>query len=548
MKPPGKTSPDDSVPEESPRAYGHDKTIGERWGLDLHPTVFIVSASLIVLMVVGSLLSLETTDSFFADLQGAIAERAGWFFVLVVNLFLLFGVVVLLSPAGRIRLGGEHAQPTFGYASWFAMLFSAGMGIGLLFFSVAEPLYHFSTPPLAGVEPGSNEAAVVAMRTTYFHWGLHAWGIYALVGLALAYFSFNRGLPLTLRSAFVPLLGDRVHGPLGNLIDILAVVATLFGVATSLGIGVQQVNAGLDYLFGVAQTPGTQVILIVIITGMATASVVSGLNKGIRRLSEFNVVVALLLLLFVLVVGPTLFVLNGWVQNMGQYAQRFLALSTWTETYQGTKWQNGWTVFYWAWWIAWSPFVGMFIARISRGRTIREFMLGVLLVPTLVTFLWLSVFGNAALHRELFGSGGLSEAVQANMPVALFELFSEMPLGALASGLGVIVVVTFFVTSSDSGSLVIDIITAGGNTNPPLPQRIFWALMEGGVAAALLLGGGLIALQTASITIGLPFAVVLLLMCWSLGRALRDDVNSRNHGKEGIEAGDARLVEEHFSK
>ncbi len=520
---PGSTSRDSGTP----RAYGHGNTVGARWGLDLHPTVFFGSAGLIILMVVGSLLSLDTAGTFFADLQGMIAESAGWFFVLVVNVFLLFGLVVLLSPAGRIRLGGDDAKPSFSYASWFAMLFSAGMGIGLLFFSVAEPLYHFVDPPHADVIAGTSEAAVAAMRTTYFHWGLHAWGIYALVGLALAYFSFNRGLPLTLRSAFVPLLGDRVHGPLGSVIDILAVVATLFGVATSLGIGVQQVNAGLDYLFGIAQTPSTQVILIVIITGMATASVVSGLDKGIRRLSEFNVAVALLLLLFVLLAGPTLFELNGWVQNMGQYAQRFLALSTWTETYQGTKWQNGWTVFYWAWWIAWSPFVGMFIARISRGRTIREFMLGVLLVPTLVTFLWLSLFGNAALHQELFGGGGLAAVVQDNMPVALFELFKTMPGGTIASGLGVIVVVTFFVTSSDSGSLVIDIITAGGNTNPPMPQRIFWALLEGGVAAALLLGGGLVALQTASITTGLPFAFVLLLMCWSLGKALRADVARR---------------------
>jgi choline/glycine/proline betaine transport protein len=520
-------------PPRTSRAYGADRTWGQSWGLDLHPTVFFASVTIILLMVVGSLVSVQQTSSFFADLQGIIAQRAGWFFILVVNIFLLFGVAVVLSPAGRIRLGGDDAVPAFGRSSWFAMLFSAGMGIGLLFFGVAEPLYHFTAPPLAGVEPESAEAAALAMRTTYFHWGLHAWGIYALVGLALAYFSFNRGLPLTLRSAFVPLLGDRVHGPMGSVIDTLAVVATLFGVATSLGIGVQQINAGLDYLFGIAPTPSTQLILIASITGLATVSVVSGLNKGIRRLSEFNIVVALILLLFVLVAGPTLFQLNGWVQNMGQYAQRFLALSTWTETYQGTRWQNGWTVFYWAWWIAWSPFVGMFIARISRGRTIREFMLGVLLVPTLVTFLWLSLFGNAALHRELFGPGGLADAVQANLPVALFELFSDMPLGALASGLAVVVVITFFVTSSDSGSLVIDIITAGGNTNPPKPQRIFWALAEGAVAAALLLGGGLAALQTASITTGLPFAVVLLLMCWSLGRALRADVAARHKSRAG---------------
>ncbi|MGF1450044.1 MAG: BCCT family transporter [Opitutales bacterium] len=507
-------------PSEPPKPYGADKGFGQSLGLDIHPTVFLVSAGVILLAVAISLISLETTGSFFAELQAAIASRTGWFFILSVNLYLLFVVGLLFSPAGKIRLGGKEARPDFGYLSWLAMLFSAGMGIGLLFFSVAEPLYHLASPPHAGVEAGSPEAARSAMKLTYFHWGFHAWGIYALVGLALAYFAFNKGLPLTIRSAFVPLLGKRVNGPLGNVIDILAVVATLFGVATSLGIGVQQVNAGLEHLFGLEQSPTAQVLLTTFITTLATVSVVLGLDKGIRRLSECNMAMGLLLLLFVLIAGPTLFVLNGWVQNTGRYLQDFLALATWTETYQRTDWQNGWTVFYWAWWIAWSPFVGMFIARISRGRTIREFLLGVLLVPTALTFLWLSVFGNAALHAELFGEGGLAAVVQANMPVALYAMLEPYPLGQIASGLGVLVVVTFFVTSSDSGSLVIDIITSGGNTNPPVLQRVFWAVLEGVVAAVLLLGGGLSALQTASITTGLPFAFVLLLMAYSLWRAL----------------------------
>jgi len=488
---------------------------------DVHPPVFFISAGLIVLFVVLTLVSLESTGAFFAALQTGIARYARWFLILVVNIYLLFVVYLMFSRFAHIRLGGPDSKPEFGYWSWFAMLFSAGMGIGLLFYSVAEPMYHLSDPPVHGVEPGSTGAASAAMAITFYHWGFHAWGIYALVGLALAFFSFNRGLPLTIRSAFHPLIGDRIHGPLGNIIDTLAVVATLFGVATSLGLGVQQINAGLAHLFGVGQTATCQLVLIGIITAMATASVVSGLDNGIRRLSEINLFAAALLLLFVLFVGPTLFELNGLVQNVGNYLQQFVRLSTWTETYQRTNWQENWTVFYWAWWIAWSPFVGMFIARISRGRTVREFLLGVLLVPTTCTFLWLSIFGNAAIHRELFGAGGLTEIVNTNMPVALFALLEGYPMATVSSLLGIAVVVIFFVTSSDSASLVIDIITAGGNTNPPVAQRIFWAVLEGVVAAALLLGGGLVALQTGAITTGLPFAVVLLLVCFSLRRGLR---------------------------
>ncbi|MGF1483640.1 MAG: BCCT family transporter [Opitutales bacterium] len=521
---------DTSQPKLPKKAYGAHSNIGQSIGMDVHPVVFLVSAGIILLLVIVCLAALDSAKSFFSEVQSTIASSTGWFFILAVNVFLIFVVCLIFSPAAKLRLGQPDEKPEFGYLSWLAMLFSAGMGIGLLFFSVAEPIYHFTSPPHARVLPETQEAARRAMHLSYFHWGFHAWGIYALVGLSLAYFSFNKGLPLTIRSAFVPLLGDRVKGTLGDVIDILAVVATLFGVATSLGIGVQQVNAGLHHLFELPQEPATQVILIAAITAMATLSVVLGLDKGIRRLSECNLAMGLLLLIFVLVAGPTLFVLNGWVQNMGGYLQNFLALSTWTEAYQNTEWQNGWTVFYWAWWIAWSPFVGMFIARVSRGRTIREFLIGVLLVPTVLTFLWLSVFGNAALHNELLGEGTLVEAVRDNMPVALFQMLEPYPLGALASGLAILVIITFFVTSSDSGSLVIDIITAGGNTDPPVAQRIFWAVLEGVVAAVLLLGGGLGALQTASITTGLPFACVLLLMCISLYKALRS-AQKANPGK-----------------
>ncbi len=510
-------SPDEDPPQR--------QTFTDRLGLDIHPPVFITSAALIVFFVILSLVSLETTGRVFDEIQAWIASRSRWFFILVVDLFLIFIVCVLFSRFAHIRLGGRDAKPDYSYWSWFSMLFSAGMGIGLLFYSVAEPIMHASAPPFHGVEAFSEQAVKDAMKLTYFHWGLHAWGIYALVGLALAYFAFNRGQPLTIRSAFRPLLGSKVDGPLGNLIDILAVVATLFGVATSLGLGVQQVNAGLGYLFGVSESATTQVLLITGITALATVSVVLGLDGGIRRLSEINLSVAAVLLVFVLFAGPTLFLLNGFVQNLGAYAQDFLRLSTWTETYQRTHWQESWTVFYWAWWIAWSPFVGMFIARISRGRTIREFLLGVLLVPTLMTFIWLSIFGNAALYEQLFGAGELAGEVQESVSVALFEMLEAYPLSKIASFLSVLVVITFFVTSSDSGSLVIDIITAGGNTDPPVPQRIFWAVLEGVVAAVLLLGGGLKALQTASITTGLPFAIVLLFMAYSLYKGLSSDLD-----------------------
>ncbi|MFW6334514.1 MAG: BCCT family transporter, partial [Desulfosalsimonas sp.] len=336
----------------------------------------------------------------------------------------------------------------------------------------------------------------------------------------LAFFAFNRGLPLSIRTAFYPLFGERIYGWPGNIIDIMATVATLFGVATSLGLGVQQVNAGLSYLLGIEQSVPVQVILIAAITAVATWSVVMGLDKGIRRLSEINITLAALLALFVLFVGPTLFVLDALIENLGYYIQHLPQLSTWNETYEQTAWQEGWTIFYWSWWIAWSPFVGMFIARVSYGRTIKQFILGVLLVPTLVTFLWITIFGNSALFIEMFGGGGIAKMVQENIPVSLFALLENFPLTVVTSSLAIFVIITFFVTSSDSGSMVIDIITSGGNPNPPVLSRLFWAVTEGAVAAALLMGGGLAALQTATITTGLPFALILLGMCISLYKGL----------------------------
>ncbi|MGA7978762.1 MAG: BCCT family transporter [Chromatiaceae bacterium] len=486
--------------------------------LDVHPYVFFISAGIIVLFVVLTIFFEQRVDDLFTRVQAAVSHYAGWFLVGVMNIVLIFVISLLLGRFGDIRLGGEGARPEFSTTAWFAMLFSAGMGIGLLFYGVAEPMFHFVASPLA--EAGTPEAARIAMDFTFLHWGLHPWAIYALVGLSLGFFAFNKGLPLSIRSAFYPVFGERIYGPIGNVIDIMATVATMFGVATSLGLGVQQVNAGMYHLLAIPQNIPVQLVLIACITAVATWSVVKGLDAGIKRLSELNVIIAAVLMFFVLLVGPTLFIFNALIENIGFYVQNFAHLSTWNETYENTEWQNGWTVFYWGWWIAWSPFVGMFIARISYGRTVRQFIKGVLFVPTLVTFVWLTTFGDSALDIEMFGAGGIAKAVQENIPVSLFVLLENFPLAELTSTIAIIVVITFFVTSSDSGSLVIDIITAGGNTEPPKIQRIFWAVTEGLVAAALLLGGGLVALQTAAIATGLPFAVILLGMCYALHKGM----------------------------
>jgi choline/glycine/proline betaine transport protein len=494
--------------------------------LHLHPTVFGLSAFLIISVVFATLLNLGTAQAFFMQIKGWITTYFGWSLILFVQAFFLYCIFLALSRFGNIRIGGANARPQYSRPTWFAMLFSAGMGIGLLFYGVAEPVLHFHSPP--GMTGGTAAAATRAMDLTFLHWGFHAWSIYALVGLSLAYFSYNRGLPLTIRSAFYPIIGDRIYGPIGTLIDVMAVVATLFGVATSLGFGVVQINAGLGYLFGLAVNSEVQILLIMGITLVATASVVSGLDRGIRRLSEINLGVALLLLAFLVIAGPTLFLLNSTVQNIGHYLQNLLSLGSWTATYRmDSDWQGNWTLFYWTWWIAWSPFVGMFIARISRGRTVREFLGGVLLVPALLSFIWFSVFGGTAIYAELYEGVEVAAAVNQNMATALFKLLDQYPMSTLTSVLGILLVFVFFVTSSDSGSLVIDIITAGGNLNPPIAQRIFWAVTEGVVAAVLLAGGGLLALQTAAISTGLPFALVLAAMCVGLYRSFSEDMPRR---------------------
>jgi len=485
-------------------------------------SVFFTAAALIALFCIfGGIFSSESAV-VFARLQNWLVLNVGWYYILVVAIFFAFIVYLALSRFANIRLGPDDSRPDYSYQSWIAMLFSAGVGIGLLFFGVAEPVTHFAQPPSG--EALTVGAAKNAMLFTYFHWGFQAWATYIIVGLSLAYFAFRQGLPLTIRSSLYPLIGKKIYGPIGSAVDVFAVLGTMFGVATSLGIGVTQVNAGLNYLFGVAIGPEVQVLLIAAITVMATISVVTGLNGGIRRLSELNMVLAIFLLLFVLLLGPTAALLGAFVQNVGNYLGSFMSLTFNVYAYEPNDWFGDWTLFYWGWWISWSPFVGMFIARISRGRTIREFILGVLFVPAGFTFLWLSIFGNSALFIELGGAGGeITRAVisDTDMPTALYVFLEHLPFAPVICLLATFLIVTFFVTSSDSGSLVIDIITSGGNENPPVWQRIFWAISEGVVASVLLLAGGLGALQTAAISSALPFSVVLIFICVGLHRALQ---------------------------
>jgi choline/glycine/proline betaine transport protein len=502
-----------------------------RFQLRIDPVVFFTSAGLIAAFVVFGAVWTETAAAVFETVQSFIVVRAGWLYALAVAAFLGFALFLLVSPFGGIRLGADDEEPEFATGSWFAMLFSAGMGIGLLFYSVAEPVLHFASPPTGA--GGTEEAVGRAMEITFFHWGLHAWAIYVVVGLSLAYFSFRHDLPLTLRSALYPILGDRIHGRAGEAIDTLAVLGTLFGVATSLGLGVMQVNAGLGYLFDVPFATWVQLLLITGITALATLSVVLGVDRGIRRLSELNLGLGLILVLFVFITGPTTLLLDAFVADFGAYLSGMVENTFRTAARGDSEWLGSWTFFYWGWWIAWSPFVGMFIARISRGRTIREFVLGVLFVPPLLAFFWITVFGETALHMEMSGGGGIVAAVQESIPTALFVVLDRLPLAQVSSLVATLVVVTFFVTSSDSGSLVIDIITAGGDPDPPVPQRIFWAVSEGAVAAVLLVAGGLKALQTAAITSALPFAVALMLVCWGLYRGLRAERRAGRGARRG---------------
>lgn len=516
------------------------------YGFDIHPHVTISAVCVLFGFILLSLMFKEQTAAICDTALAMISGTFGWFFIFSANVFIGAAFFFAFSRFGDIRIGGKKAVPEFSTPAWYAMLLSAGMGIGLMFWSVGEPMYHFASPSpiFNGIEPNSPEAAQAAMGVTYFHWGLHPWAIYAIVALGLAFFAYNRGLPLTIRSIFYPILGNRIYGFWGNLIDVLSVLATLTGLATSLGLGVKQVNAGLNFLFGLSIDPFTQVILIAVITAFATLSVMAGLDGGVKRLSEWNMGLAAIFLVFLLIAGPTVYILSGFTQNLGFYISNFASLSLWTETFRETNWQGSWTVFYWAWWISWSPFVGMFIARISKGRTIREFILGVMIIPTLFSFFWMSVFGGSALFLQSSGVADIVGAVKADVSTALFEMLIYFPMTTLLSIAGIILVTIFFITSSDSGSLVVDHLTSGGKLDSPVPQRVFWAIMEGVVAAVLLIGGGLATLQTASITTGLPFALVLLIGVYSLYIGLSQEL----YVEETVESKLQDVEEEHRLK
>ncbi|WP_022727765.1 BCCT family transporter [Fodinicurvata sediminis] len=502
------------------------------FGLDIHNPVFVVSGLIVVAFVLLTIIFQDAAGPAFEELRGFLTSRFDWFFLIGGNVFVILCLALIVTPLGNVRLGGKEATPDHSYFGWFSMLFAAGMGIGLMFYGVAEPIAHYGTSmggttvedgvrtdwaPLGAAEGNEVEARRLGMAATIFHWGLHPWAIYAIVALALALFSFNKGLPLTIRSMFYPIFGDKVWGWPGHIIDILAVFATLFGLSTSLGLGATQAIAGLNFVFGLPDSINAQVILIILITAFALISVLRGLEGGVKVLSEINMGLAAILLFFVIVVGPTLAIATGFFSNLLAYGQEVIPLSN-PFGRDDDNFRQGWTSFYWAWWISWSPFVGMFIARVSRGRTVREFITCVLLIPSVVSVLWMTAFGGTAI--TLINEAGMSQIADAALELKLFEMLNGLPLATITSIVGVVLVIVFFVTSSDSGSLVIDTITAGGKVNAPVSQRVFWCTFEGLVAIALLIGGGLGALQAAAVSTGLPFTVVLLLGCYAIVRGL----------------------------
>ena len=511
----------------------------------LHPGMGIASKGMIAAFVLFTALFVETADGIYSAIRGWIEHALNWYYMsaLVIMLFACF--YLMFSRFGRIKLGDDDSKPEFSTFSWFAMLFSAGVGIGLLFFSIAEPMFYFdNTMPwgypnnpfadLAGVNEMSEPRAVLAMRVTYFHWGFHGWAVYVMVGLCLAYFGFRKKLPLTLRSALYPIIGEKIYGPAGHAVDLLAVFGTVFGVATSLGLGVSQMATGLNHLFGIDPGVITQVILIVIISIVATLSAVSGVGKGIRIISEWNIWLSIVLVAFFLFGGPTKWLLGLFVTSVGDYLWHFIPMGFQIFNTEGAAaWQGGWTIFYWGWWISWAPFVGMFIARISRGRTIREFMVGVMFVPTTIAFLWLCIFGGNAMYAELEAAGGVGTAGIAqlirdwNLPASLYGTIDLVTgiswLNWIMAALATFLLATWFITSSDSGTLVITTMLSMGSDNPPRKFRIFWGLGEGFVAAVLLLAGGLKALQTASIAAALPVSVIMLMMTFGIIKSLHED-------------------------
>lgn len=500
---------------------------------DVHDPVFGISALAIIAFTVLTLIFQSTLGPFFEAIRNFLTGNLDWFFIIAGNVFVLLCAALVVLPLGKVRLGGPQATPDYNYISWFSMLFSAGMGIGLMFYGVAEPLGNFTAAfegpiigpdgvrtdwaPLNGMADDAEGARRLAMAATIFHWALHPWAIYAVVALSLALFAFNKGLPLTLRSVFYPIFGERIWGWPGHIVDILAILATLFGLATSLGIGAQQASAGLNFLFGFPSSTGSMIVLIIVITAIATVSVVAGMDKGVKRLSELNMGLASILLLFVVLVGPTWQIVTGFFKNLLAYIEYLPAFAN-PIGREDDNFRHGWTAFYWAWWISWSPFVGMFIARVSRGRTVREFIIAVLLIPSIVSTIWMTALGGTAISQVV--DQGMTSVQSVVLELQLFEMLAGLPLTTFTSVVGIILVIVFFVTSSDSGSLVIDTVAAGGKISAPTPQRVFWATFEGLVAIALLLGGGLAALQAMAVSTGFPFTIVLLGASFALVKGL----------------------------
>ena len=482
--------------------------------------VFVPSVLFISILVIFTFINPSLANEIFISTKNFISQKFAWLYMLSIAIFTFFAFFLALSKFGKFKLGPDQSKPAFSNFSWFAMLFSTGMGIGIVFWGIAEPVVHYTNPPVGTKE--SIESARNAMNIVFFHWGLNAWAIYAIVGLVLAYFSFRHGLPLSIRSALYPLIGDKIYGKIGHTVDTIAVLGTIFGIATSLGLGVLQINSGLNYVFDIDISLINQIILIVLICAIAMVSVVLGLDAGIKRLSILNLFLAFALLIFVIIVGPSFYILDSFVQNIGEYLSNIVKQTFNMYSYEGkSSWLSSWTLFYWAWWISWAPFVGMFIARVSRGRTIREFIIGVLFVPVGFTFIWMTVFGNSALYLIINeGYTALSQAISNDVSIAIFKFLEFFPFSSITSILVVILIAIFFITSSDSGALVVDTIASGGNSNNPVWQRAFWASSQGIVAIAMLIAGGFEALQSASIIIGLPFAIILLISCWGIYKAL----------------------------
>lgn len=519
---------------------GQDNIEGQLgpFGFDIHNRVFVVSALASAVFIVLTLVFPERAGAIFQSIVGFSTGTLDWYFMIVVNIFIVFSLAMIVLPYGKIRLGGPDARPDYSYLSWFSMLFAAGIGIGLLFFGVLEPVYHANvSSPLGIASPFGADGALdleaipaatnIGLAGTYLHWGIHGWAVYVVMALALSLFTYNKGLPFSIRSAFFPILGDRVWGWWGHVIDILAVFSTLFGLATSLGLGAQQANAGMNFVFGLEVSATVQVVIILVVTAVALGSVWRGLEGGVKKLSELNMILAVLFFFFILFAGPTLVALAGFWTGLTTYVTEFASLSA-PFGRDDDAYRQDWTIFYWAWWISWAPFVGMFIARVSRGRTIREFVICVLLIPSLFIFLWMGVVGSTALD-QLYNNPGTSlvkeYVIDSYRPeLSLFGMLNELPLTGLMSTIAIVLALIFFVTSSDSGSLVIDTITAGGKIDAPRTQRMFWAVIEGLIAIVLLLGGGLAALQAGVTATAIPFSIVMLLMCYSIVKALNGEL------------------------